>query len=479
MSAVASAPTRSRVRVKRVWEHMGTTKFFTALFAWMFPLVLIFGTSISQRIPLQIHPIVFLSLAVITWAWTVRGPIALARTPIDNFFMIWLLLIVASQLWANVVLLRLLTDNDWIETTKQALTSWIVYRAAHCLGTVEPKTAINHILRAILFFAALACIVGLLQSRGPLQQWALKFASSYGWNPEQVLIGAMIESPRPVGMFSGPNFFAFINLIACAIIVGITLGTGRRMKEIHAFAAVIAMGLFFAGTFVAQSRIALAMLAILIAIFLYLITKGGKGRVTIFAVVAMALTGLTLFALKGDLDFSYLTSVFETGLDNDESFLLRRDAIRAISDLAPELAPLGAGENRFSLLLMRTGDQFSKGNGPDNAFLQAFLDHGIPGILHVMYLIFGLWWGLKLLKTNGEPYLDRMKYVGWLTLFFFVLYSISASRHQKVETGAFLWMIFGPLWAVVKIQESAAKADTTKPVVVKRRRLRLKQAKTT
>lgn len=460
MSAVAETPATQvrRRRTKKVFSHLPTTRFFTALFAWMLPAVMIFASGVSYKIPFQIHPVVFLSLAICVWAYYVRGAMSIARTPIDIFFMLWLVIAVSSQIYATTALNRILIDNDWIEYSKQIFTSWIMYRAAFALAMVDTKTATNTLLRSILFFAALACLIGLFQWKGPLQQTALNFAKNFGTNPDQVDIGFEIESPRPVGMFSGPNYFAFINLICCAIVVGITLGTGKRMKEIHAFLAVLAMGLFFAGSFVAQSRIALVMLAIMIMIFLYLIGKMGKGRVLIFAVVSMILTGITLFAFKGDVEFDYLTSVFSQGIQNDDSYLLRRDAINAITQLAPDLAPLGAGGNRFSTLLMRTGDKFSPANGPDNAFLQGFLDHGIPGVLHILFLIWALYYGVRCLRPNGEAFIERLRFVSALVLVFFVLYSFSASRHQKPETGFYLWMIFGPLWAAVIIQQAHERA---------------------
>ncbi|MFN8220439.1 MAG: hypothetical protein U0S12_09970 [Fimbriimonadales bacterium] len=473
MSAVAAGQPADSRRMQQALVSQAATRFFATFFAWLLPFFLIFGTSLTQKIPLQIHPIVFISFGIVIWAWTVRGPMAIARTPVDNFFLLWIVLAVASQIWAETGLYRTLDERDFTEYIKQIITGWVIFRAAYGIGAVEPKVGTNAFLRSIVFFAGAACVLGLLQSKGPLQQTALDFAQRFGWNPEQVLIGATIESPRPVGMFSGPNFFAFINLIASAIIVGITLGTGKRMKEVHTFIATAALGLFFAGSFVAQSRIALVMHGLLIIIFLYLLLKSGKGRAFLFAVVSMALTGLAMVAVKSDLDLKYLTSVFETGLKNDESYLLRTEAIDAISDLAPDLALLGAGGNRFSLILIRTGDKFSAGNGPDNAFLQGFLDHGVPGVLHIIYLLWGLYWGIRLLKTHGEPYLERTRYVGILVLFFLVLYSVSASRHQKPETGAFIWFIFGPVWAMVKIQESHAKfLEKGGRVIVRRRRLR-------
>lgn len=473
MSAVAANPAVARrgAKFRKVWEHYPTTRFFTMFFAWLMPLVLIFGSAPAQRIPFQIHPIVFLSIVVIIWGWGVRGQMSLIRTPIDNFFLAWIILAICSQIWAQTALFRLLQDNDFIEYSKQIFTGWFIYRACYAIGAVDPKTATNSFLRSIVFFAAVACMIGLLQSRGPLQATALEFASKYGWNADQVLLGSTLESPRPVGMFSGPNFFAFINLIASAIIVGITLGTGKRMKEIHSFISTIALGLFFAGSFVAQSRIALVMHGLLIAIFLYLLAKSGKGRVFIFAVVGMVLTGTALIAIKGDLDFDYLTSVFETGLGNDESYIIRSEAVNAINRLAPDLAPLGAAGNRFSLLLMRTGDRYAAGNGPDNAFLQGFLDHGVPGVLHILFLLWGLYWGIRLMKPNGQAYIDRMRFVGILSLIFLVLYSVSASRHQKPETGGFIWMIFGPIWATAKVQEMSAKFSMKgRRIVVRRRR---------
>jgi O-antigen ligase len=392
----------------------------------------------------RLAPVAYVSFGVIIWGLKVKGWPVLSRTILDWFFLAWFFLAVASHAYAGSYLGRILFINDFIDYSFILIETWITYRAALALVVVAPKTATTHLVRALLLGIGFAAFVGLLQFEGSTKSFATSFAMRFGHSPEQVEHGLLLESPRPAAIFSSPVIFGYVCTIGMTIVCGILIGMRKRVGEIKTPLLAGLIVLFLAGCFVAQTRQGVLIAGILMAIFVVFMLRMKEYRKALIVIVSGIALIAGLITVKGGFQFDYLTSSLSTGLNRDESYNVRKEAINNIHSMAPQLAVLGAGFTRGSMIpYFRKGDYFNRANGPDNTFYQAFLFHGVPGLIHLTFLFVGMIYMVRQLRPRGVPWIENMKWIAGLLILVFLLSCAASTRHCKSETMIFVTLIFG------------------------------------
>lgn len=391
----------------------------------------------------------YLAVGIILFCGKVRGKAVYGRTPVDVGFVLWLGLAVASQLWGSMVLNRVLMSDDIQNYMIIILTSWMMFRAAFALCIVDPRTATGAFLKAILVCLGFACMIGVLQGYGPggLKQWATNFGVENGAAGMVTELQLEMRSPRPLALFSGPNYFGFMNLIGMAIIIGMTAAQGRSMSTRSVWTAAFGMTLFMIGTIVAQSRFAILTCFFLLVYFMYLMFRTGRTQVVVTGIVATGCIVVAGLLFVQQMDLGYLESTFERKLSDDGSVRLRQRGIDALIDQSVDLAPLGAGFDSRGFSIDRTGDVWARTNSIDNGYLQAFINHGVPGVLHLAFMFWTCWWALRLAKRHPHLHIRTLRIIGGLLLATYMVYSLSGVRHAKLETSVYWMIIFGLIYA--------------------------------
>jgi O-antigen ligase len=426
---------------------IGLLRILTAISAW-----LVIGSHIyfpNKRI-LNLGLPFWFSLGIIVFCAKVRGTKVFARTPVDVAFVMWLGLAVVSQLWAMLVLNRVLVPTDLFSYLSLIVTTWLVFRCSFALCCVDPRTATGAFLKAIFICLGVACLVGILQGYGgPLKSWAINFGVEHGTKGDITALQFDSTAPRPVALFSGPNFFGFMNLIGMCVIMGMTMGQGKSITSRSVWLSALAMALFLIGTLVAQSRFAIATALVLVLLFMYMMFKVGQTKVVFAGVGAVGAIILAGFFFIQQMDLTYLESTFQRKITDDGSYRLRELGFMYLQDQAIDLAPLGGGYDSAGYDIDRTGDIWSRTNSIDNGYLQAFINHGIPGVLHLLFLFWSLWWAIRLSK--GHPYLHIrvLRLTASLLFVTYLIYSLSGVRHAKLETGVYWMIIFGLLYGAL------------------------------
>lgn len=426
---------------------LGLLRILTAISAW---LVIGSHVFISDRKVFNLGLPFWFSLGIVLFCAKVRGIKVFARTPVDVAFVLWLALAVVSQLWASMVLNRILMADDINNYLAIILTTWAVFRCAFALCCVDPRTATGAFLKAILICLGIACLIGILQGYGgPLQHWAIQFGVDHGTKGDITAMQLEMSSPRPVALFSGPNYFGFMNLVGMCTIMGLTIGQGKNISPRSVWLAGIGLMIFFIGTVVAQSRFAIATCLLLILLFMFMMFRIGQTKVVIAGFIAMIAVVFAGFMFMQQMDLTYLESTFEKKISDDNSFRARELGFTYLQDQAIDLAPLGAGFDSHGFILDRTGDIWSRTNSIDNGYLQAYINGGIPGILHLIFLFWSLWWAIRL--ARGHPYLHIrvLRTTAGLLFITYLLYSLSGVRHAKLETGIYWMAIFGLLYGAI------------------------------
>lgn len=423
-------------------------RLLTAFSAWLLVGVHVLRPAVKI---VGFPPTLYLTFAIIIFCAKVRGVRVFARTPVDIAFALWLLLAVVSQLWASMVLNRVLMLDDLWNYLAIILTSWLMFRSAFALYTVDAKTATGAFLKAILALLGFACIVGILQGYGPgpLKTWAINFGIENGAAGAVTELGITMSTPRPLALYSGPNYFGFMNLIAMAVIIALTVAQGRNMSTRSVWAAALGTAVFMLGTLVAQSRTAFATSVLLFVFFLYLMFRMGRTKVLVTGVVAIGLVLVGVAAISQQLDLAYLQSTLEKKMTDDESFRARQRGMDSLIDQAVYLAPLGAGFDSRGFSIDRTGDIWSKTNSIDNGYLQAYVNHGVPGLLHVAFLFVSLWWALRLSRRSTDQHVRILRIACGLMLIIYGLFSLSGVRHAKLETSVYWMILFGLLYGSI------------------------------
>lgn len=428
---------------------IGLTRVVAALAAWMVVGLHIFRPS-SQILGYKF--VFFLSLACIVWGARMRGPKVFAKTPLDLVFVTWLGLAVLSQLYASMALSRILSMNDLYSYLSMILTTWAVFRGAFALTIVDPKTSSGAFIKAILFFLGVACLIGILQGFGPsaIRDTAMDFAQATGAKGESTDLSMELSSPRPIAVFSGPNYFGFMNLIAMCVVIGLTVIQGKTMSSRSVWMATGGLFVFLFGTLAAQSRFAIATAFLLLLVFLYWMLRTGRRRVFASGVVAIGAMVIGGLALLPQMDLRYLEGTFEKKLADDSSLKSRERSWKNLEDQAPQLAILGGGWDSEGYNNTRmVGDMWSRTNSIDNGYLQSFINHGLPGVLHLLYLFGACAWALRLAKPYPHTHIRALRAIGFLLLITYMVYSVSGVRHAKLETSVYWMIIFGSLYGAV------------------------------
>ena len=427
---------------------VGLYRMLTALSAWLLIGAHVLRPSFK---PLGLPITFYYAIGVIAFCAKVRGNKVFARTPLDYAFVIWLGLAVVSQLWASQVLNRVMMADDILNYLGIILTNWFFFRAAFALCCVDPRTATGAFLKAILFFLGFACVVGILQGYGPgpTKAWAVSFGVANGAAGAVTEMQLDLSSPRPLALFSGPNYYGFMNLVAMCCIIGMTVAQGRSMSTKSVWAAAFGIGLFMIGTIVAQSRAAIATSLLLFCYFLYLMLMSGRTKVFITGVVAIGLVIMGGLYFVQKMDMTYLENTFNKKIQDDDSFKERQRGIDALMNQAIDLAPLGGGWDSRGYSIDRSGDIWSQTNSIDNGYLQAYINHGIPGVVHLLFFFGSLWYGLRLAKRHNYLHIRTLRIVGGLLLVTYMVYSLTGTRHAKLETGIYWMVIFGLLYGSI------------------------------
>ena len=425
-------------------------RVLTAVSAWMIIGLLVF----KPNLKIVNYPIImYLSIGIIIFCAKVRGAKVFGKTPVDVAFVIWLALAVTSQLWASMVLSRVLMMDDLWVYLSTILTTWLAFRVAFALVCVDPRTATGAFLKAIMICLGIACVIGILQGYGPahLKQWAIDFGVNNGTKGDVTAFAAEYsDSPRPVALFSGPNYFGFMNLIGMCILIGMTIAQGRSISTKSVWAAAGGLTVFLIGTVVAQSRFAILTAVLLLLVFMYLMFRIGQTKVVITGGIALAGVFLAGVAFLGQMNLTYLEGTFQRKVQDDYSYQERMIGFDALKDQAIDLAPLGSGFDSHGFILDRSrGDIWSRTNSIDNGYLQAFINHGIPGVIWMLFFLWSLWWAIKLAKRYNYLHIRTLRVVGGLLLATYMLYSISGVRHAKLETGIYWMIVFGLLYGSI------------------------------
>jgi hypothetical protein len=427
---------------------VGFFRVLAALSAWIIVDLQLFRAN-SGILGLQYA--FYFAIGVTIFCAKVRGNKVFARTPVDLAFGIWIVLAVVSQLWASLVLNRVLNSQDIGGYLSLIINLWVMFRVGFALNMVDPRTSTGAFLKAVSIGLGLACLVGILQGYGPgpLKQWAIHFGTTYGTVGGLTDVAANGDTVRPIAVFTGPNIFGFLNLVGMCIIIGLTAAQGRNISSKSVWMAAFGLALFFLGTVAAQSRAALAVCLLLILAFMYLMLRIGRRNVVITGLIAVCVLAIAGMFFMQRMKLDHLQSTFQQKLTDDDSFRERQLGFKALTDQAMDLAPLGAGFTQRGMLLVRTGDSWSRTNGIDDAYFQAYINHGIPGILHIVFFFCTLWWGLKLAKNHRMFHIRVLKYTCTLLLLAYVAYGFTGVRHAKVETGVYLMIFFGLLYGGV------------------------------
>ena len=424
-------------------------RLLTAVAAWLVIGTLVFKpNSKIVGYPLTMY----LCFGIILFCAKVRGVKVFGKTPVDLAFVLWLGLAVLSQLWACMVLNRVLLSDDITQYLTIIITTWLAFRVAFALVCVDPRTATGAFLKAILICLGIACMIGILQGYGPgpLKEWAINFGVNNGTKGDVTALQVeAMSSPRPVALFSGPNYYGFMNLIGMCILIGMTIAQGKQMSTKSVWAAAGGLCIFLIGTVVAQSRFAIATAVMLLFIFMYLMLRMGQRKIVIAGAIAMGAVFCAGLMFLQQMNLTYLESTFDRKIQDDNSFQEREIGFDALRNQAVDLAPLGSGFDSHGFVLDRTGDVWAQTNSIDNGYLQAYINHGIPGVVWFLFYLWSLWWGLRLAKRHNYLHIRTLRIVGGLLLATYMLYSLSGVRHAKLETSIYWMIAFGLLYGSI------------------------------
>jgi O-antigen ligase len=234
-----------------------------------------------------------------------------------------------------------------------------------------------------------------------------------------------------------------------AILIGMTVAQGKNMSMKSVWLSAAGLSVFLLGTVVAQSRFAIATCLLLFAYFLYFMLRTGRTKVFVTGIVAIGAVVLVGLVFVQQMDLAYVQATFEKKITNDSSFRARQLGIDNLMDQAIDLAPLGAGWDSRGYSIDRTGDNWAKTNSIDNGYMQAFINHGIPGVLHLAFLFWSLWWVIRLARRHEYLHIRTLRVIAGLLLATYLVYSLSGVRHAKLESSVYWMVITGLLYGCV------------------------------
>lgn len=417
--------------------------------------IIVFPLHLNERLPFSIFPSLPIAFFMIIMCLGMRGPAVLRWTPMDTVFATWCALTILSQLQAPYMVNRITFEVDFITVQMVFFNLWFIYRAAYGFAIVNPRFASIGSWRVITSLLVIACIIGILQSIGPVQMQAVELAYRIGAGQEQILLGASeLTGVRTTSVFSGPNIFGFINLFASCIILGWCMSYGRAMRDYHAILTMIGLGIFGYANLNSQSRSSFAISLIIIVVFIIFLIRMRKWR-ALFIVGLMALMGLMgVFIRTQSGEYEYMTKVFKTGVTQDESFLVRQRGISQFTRIASDIPLLGVGPDYYSVFAIGRGDIYSKANGTgDNGIAMAYFLLGVPGLIHLFFLNYVCFQALRKLQIDNQMFIASVKYVGGLVLGLYILTMPFSIRYHKLETFSYFCLVFGIVFAVLDVQK--------------------------
>jgi hypothetical protein len=424
--------------------------------------IIIFPMHLSERLPYSINPALPISFFVIIGALAMRGIAVLRLCAFDYVMFGWIILTLFSQMTAPATLYRSISEFDVISVQLALYTIWFTFRAFYALTVINPKTAVNTILLWMLIFITCTCVMGILQSVGPVQEQMIDLGYRIGAGQLQIKLGAYESTGvRTTAVFSGPNIYGFVNVIGACIVTGGAIAMGQRLRERHALIAIGLLLLFCYGNLNSQSRSTFLFAAIITVILLLHFIRIKKWRALLMS-FALVLAGAILVigaAQKGQ--FNYMTSIFETGLQKDGSYQVRMEGMSELAKIANDIPVLGVAQDYFSLNPYGRGDFYSKANGTgDNGI--AFFYHvlGIPGLLVLAGIILTTFQAARRLALiEQEAFVSRLRNIAFFVWTLYVVSLPLALRYPKFETASFYMMTFAPVFAVIAIAAQKARRE--------------------
>lgn len=416
----------------------------------------------------RFHPAFQMSLIIIVIGLRVKGLTVFARTPLDLFFFGWLILAAVSQLWATTFLGRQIYSLELLEYFYIILQSWAVYRAALTVTLISPEAASRGIIYGLLGGCVLAAIIAYGQSTG-LQGRIDQVVGLIGFRRDLELLALQTAAtPRPSAFFSSPTMLGSFNLYGTLILVAIAVAVGQR-GQLRFFPIFALLNVLLIGcSVISQTRLALLLqLGVLAAMVLFTVFRAQR---SLAVLVLLLLTGAGYviynnILTRSDDRFAYLSQTLQRDPAADESFQVRMDAINAIKDIAPQLAPLGSG---YTINVVnpyaRRGDIYSRANGPDNGFLEAYLIHGIPGVLLLGYLLWVCIYSFRGLRRSPR-FSHRM--VG-VSVFMMATVMLLASAgavvtHSKFERGGVIYLAMGAAAGLLYVDAARRNRERLNP----------------
>lgn len=423
--------------------------------------IIVFPLHLTERLPYSMTPSTPIAFFMCVFAIGVRGVAVLRWTKFDSVLAIWIVLTIISQVSSAYSLNRFVNEQDVTTVIIGYFNYWLVFRAFYAFGIINPRFATKSVILALFGLLSLTCLIGILQSIGPVQQQMVDLAYRIGAGQEQIKLGASeFTGVRTTSVFSGPNIFGFINLVGCCLIVGWGIASGARLREWHAMVTVGALGLFTYANLNSQSRSSFVLAVLLTLVYIIFLVRVRKWR-ALFLAGSMVLAGaIAIVALTQSGQYEYMTKIFKTGVTADESYLVRSRGLAQFLHVANDLSLIGVGQDYFSVQAIGRGDLYSKANGTgDNGWAMAYFLLGLPGVIHLIWLNITAFKAVKQLRTDKEIFISWLRAIGGLFIALYLLTSPFMIRYHKFETFAYFLIVFGVIFAVLDIQKQRDRRE--------------------
>jgi hypothetical protein len=412
----------------------------------------------------KLHPMGWIATGIVLAAWRMCGPVVLTRTKFDWFFLFWAFLAGVSWMYASEFLGRLIFNYDTDDYVKTIVMSWALYRAGYAVSLLRPRIGSLALILTVLGGCLFAAMLGILQGHGPLQGQALQLGGMIGWpNATLEQAAGVRDTVRPTGLNSAPTALGSLNALGVAIMAAIVIGYRNRLHLGHFVAAVGVTAIFVASTIISQVRAALLLEVIIILVVIGVYAYKRQVQFAALMLLLAAAVAVPIGLHLKDSQTNQLSRFLHTGVKRDESFVVRTSSWQALGEMAPQVAFLGTGWTMMSASAnFRKGDYYANANGPDNAYLQVFLNHGVPGVIHFLFLIYCMYilcWEIR--PQLKENYAETMRWLMILITITFILNSFFGSRHFRLETFAYIWLFFGAATALAHRHRNRAEKALT------------------
>ena len=445
---------RTSGRLRGVYE---AARRFAADGLALFGALAIFALYVA---PVFLHPnilvpipnVLIFGVALIVGGLAFVGPLALRRTPMDLLFAFWLILAIASHVYATTLLDRQLLPDVLYTYLVFILSVAVSFRAGFAIVKISPAFGPIALLMGLIFVLFCSAFLGILQSVGPVKQQAVNFATNLGASSAKILEGA--SNGRSTGVFGGPNIQGYANVVGsmCTIAVGIALA--RVSRPWHVLLVMAVLGVFGYSTLLCQSRTSIALFCVAVMVYGLALRRLGSSRASLATYIVLCLAvgggGMIVFQTS---KLTYVESTFQTDITKDESIIFRQRAILMAANIAGDIAPLGRAEGQVN----QTDTESARGYdrywtfGVDNEWINIYLTHGVLGpVLIALFYFLGFRASLRAQKSLHTP--TRMiGLAATLSLALALFFSISGVRVAKYETAIFLSVILGGAFAAIDL----------------------------